>query len=118
MNQWSGGVRPLLWRHVRARSTASAGGGKHSGCVRPFSSPQTPVQQRATAQGLFNAAMGGIGSATGGFVGGLLFDDVGAKGMYLIFCAFVVVVLAFVNFAERALPAEVPPEPVSVIHPT
>jgi PPP family 3-phenylpropionic acid transporter len=61
---------------------------------------------RATAQGLFSAAMGGIGSAVGGFVGGVLFEKLGARGMYLIFGIFVAIVLVVVSLVRRILPPE------------
>lgn len=76
-----------------------------------YADAHAPKGFRATAQGLFNAAMGGIGSATGGFVGGLLLEGVGAEAMYLIFCLFIVAILAFVNLVNRSLPAE--PAPVT-----
>jgi PPP family 3-phenylpropionic acid transporter len=76
-----------------------------------YADTHAPKGFRATAQGLFNAAMGGIGSATGGFLGGPLFDGVGAKGMYLIFCLSLVVVLVFVGLVNRSLPPE--PAPVA-----
>jgi PPP family 3-phenylpropionic acid transporter len=71
-----------------------------------YSDEHAPAGYRATAQGLFNASMGGIGAAIGGFVGGLLFESVGAKGMYLVFCIFVVLVLVFAGLIRRALPPE------------
>jgi MFS family permease len=71
-----------------------------------YADAQAPQGFRATAQGLFNAAMGGIGGAFGGFVGGLLFERFGAKGMYLIFSIFVALVLVFVSLVHRTLPPE------------
>lgn len=79
-----------------------------------YTDDQAPTQFRATAQGLFNVASGGIGSAVGGFVGGLLFDNVGAKGMYLVFGVLMFLVLAFVTVVRRMLPPE--PEKVEFAH--
>jgi len=50
--------------------------------------------------------MGGIGSAVGGFAGSLLFERLGAKGMYLALFIFVALVLVFVSLVRRALPPE------------
>jgi MFS family permease len=71
-----------------------------------YADEHAPKGFRATAQGLFNASMGGIGAAVGGFAGGLLFESMGAKGMYLFFCVFVALVLVFVSLVRRALPPE------------
>ncbi len=71
-----------------------------------YADEHAPEGFRATAQGLFNAAMGGIGAALGAFAGGLLFESVGAKGMYLVLCVFVVFVLVFASLVRRALPPE------------
>jgi MFS family permease len=65
-----------------------------------------PKGFRATAQGLFTAALGGVGYAVGGFAGGLLFDLMGAKGMYLIFNIFVVLILVVISLIRRTLPSE------------
>ena len=73
-----------------------------------------PRRFRATAQGLFAASTGGIGSAIGGFAGGLLFERLGAKGMYLVLCTLIVLVLVFVHFVRRTLVPD--QESVSVVH--
>jgi hypothetical protein len=41
----------------------------------------------------------------GGFTGGLLFDSLRAKRIYLVFC-FVILVLVVVSLIRRALPPE------------
>ena len=71
-----------------------------------YADEHAPRRFRATVQGLFTAALGGIGYAVGGFAGGLLFERLGAKGMYLIFCIFVALVLVFVSLVRRTLPPE------------
>jgi PPP family 3-phenylpropionic acid transporter len=71
-----------------------------------YADEHAPSGFRATAQGLFTAAMGGIGAAAGGFFGGLLFESLGAKEMYLAFCIFVGFVLVFVSMVRCTLPPE------------
>jgi len=78
-----------------------------------YADEHAPKGFRATAQGLFNASMGGIGAAVGGFAGGLLFESMGAKGMYLFFCVFVALVLVFVSLVRRTLPPEQEPVPLA-----
>ena len=71
-----------------------------------FAEEHAPDGFRATAQGLFYVAYAGIGAALGGFVGGLFFESLGAKGMYLAFCIFVTAVLLVVSLIHRRLPVE------------
>jgi MFS family permease len=71
-----------------------------------YADEQAPKGYRATAQGLFNAATGGIGAAVGGFAGGLMIEKLGAKSMYLVFCGFVILVLILVSLIRHALPPE------------
>jgi PPP family 3-phenylpropionic acid transporter len=72
----------------------------------PYADKHAPQGLRATAQGLFNASLGGIGYAIGGFVGGLLLDRMGARGMYAVFSVFVALVLGLVSLFRRVLPPE------------
>lgn len=75
-----------------------------------YADEQAPVGFKATAQGLFNAAMGGIGAAFGGFVGGLIFDRMGGRGVYLAFCIFVLLILGLVGLLPRILPSRREPK--------
>jgi PPP family 3-phenylpropionic acid transporter len=77
-----------------------------------YADERAPKGYHATAQGLFNAATGGIGAAVGGFAGGLLFESMGAKGMYLVFCIFLALVLVFASLVRRALPPELESVPL------
>lgn len=79
-----------------------------------YADEHAPKGFRATAQGLFNTATGGIGSAVGGYVGGLLFESLGAKGMYLAFFIFVAIVLVVVSAVRRAEHAEQVNEPLPI----
>jgi PPP family 3-phenylpropionic acid transporter len=71
-----------------------------------YADEHAPKGFRATAQGLFNAITGGIGAAFGGFIGGLLLDNFGAKGVYLVFFLFVLVILGIVSLVIYAFPSE------------
>ena len=74
---------------------------------------QAPEGFRASAQGLFNGAVLGIGSAMGGFVGGILFDRLGARGMHFAFFVFITIILIIVSLIRRALPPEEKPAPAA-----
>ena len=71
-----------------------------------YADEHAPQGFRATAQGLFNTAMSGIGAAVGGFVSGLIFDSLGPKRMYLVLSSFIVIVVSFVTLIRRRLPPE------------
>lgn len=71
-----------------------------------YADEQAPQGYRATAQGLFNVAISGVGAAIGGFLGGLLFDAIGAKGMYFSFGIFIILVIVIVSLIRAMLPAE------------
>ncbi|GEM_PF-809181 len=73
-----------------------------------YADEQAPQGYRATAQGIFNVAVSGVGAAIGGFAGGLLFDSVGPKQMYLMLGIFVMGVVMFVSVVRFILPAEKP----------
>ncbi len=64
-----------------------------------------PPGLRATAQGLFNAAVFGVGLAVGSFVGGPLLVTFGAHGVFLAFGVTVLMLLAVVMGVGRVLPS-------------
>jgi MFS family permease len=57
---------------------------------------------------MFSAMVFGIGSATGGFLGGLLLEDLGGRGLFLVYGGIVFAVVAIGALIGRLLPAEVP----------
>ena len=71
-----------------------------------YADEHAPEGFHATSQGLFNIASIGIGSAMGGFVGGLLFERLGGRGMYLVFFIFITIILIFASLMHRILPPE------------
>lgn len=73
-----------------------------------YADEHAPPRLRATAQGLFNAVLMGIGAAVGGLVGGLLLENIGARGLYMSVGWLTLMVLAVVVFL-RSKATALPP---------
>ena len=71
-----------------------------------------PAGMKSTAQGLFGAISFGFGAAIGGFLGGLLLESIGGRGMYLVFGLIILGGLALIEVIKRILPIEEVPQAV------
>jgi PPP family 3-phenylpropionic acid transporter len=71
-----------------------------------YAHENAPPGMGATAQGIFGAAVFGLGTSLGGFTGGLLLESVGGRGLYLVFGLVVLAIAAIATLIERRLPAE------------
>jgi len=69
-----------------------------------YADEQAPKGLKTTTQGLFNAAVMGIGTAVGGFLGGPLLDSLGGRNLYLIFGTAVLIMVAGVALIQNQLP--------------
>ena len=54
----------------------------------------------------------GFGAAIGGFLGGLLLESIGGRGMYLVFGLIILGGLALIEVIKRILPIEEVPQAV------
>ncbi len=68
-----------------------------------YADENAPEGMRATAQGLFGAMVFGVGTAVGGFVGGPLLENLGGRGMFLVFGIIVLATTAIVTLFSRQL---------------
>jgi PPP family 3-phenylpropionic acid transporter len=71
-----------------------------------YAHEQAPAGMGTTAQGIFGATVFGLGTAVGGFTGGLLLESVGGRGLYLVFGVALLAIVAIVTLIQRRLPAE------------
>lgn len=71
-----------------------------------YADEHAPAGLKSTAQGLFGAMSFGFGAAVGGFVGGLLLESIGGRGMFLVFGLIILGGLGIIELAKRILPAE------------
>ncbi|HLE92484.1 MAG TPA: major facilitator superfamily domain-containing protein 6 [Anaerolineales bacterium] len=77
-----------------------------------YADENAPAGLKSTAQGLFGAVTFGFGSAVGGFLGGLMLENLGGRGMFLVFGIIILVGLAVIEGMKRLLPGEKIAQPV------
>ena len=65
-----------------------------------YSNDNAPPGLSATTQAVFGAMIFGFGAATGGFLGGILLENLGGQMMYAIFGAVTLVMLVIYVFLE------------------
>jgi PPP family 3-phenylpropionic acid transporter len=73
-----------------------------------YADANAPVGMSATAQGIFGATVFGVGTATGGFLGGALLGSLGASRMCLVFGIIVLAIATVVILIGRFLPSAQP----------
>ncbi len=71
-----------------------------------YADENAPPGMSTTAQGLFGAAVFGVGSTVGGFVCGPLLESIGGRGLYLVFGSAVLVTTGAVALVQRRLAGE------------
>jgi len=71
-----------------------------------YAGENAPAGLSATAQAVFGTMVFGFGAAAGGFIGGILLENLGGQMMYAIFGTMVLVMLAIYVFVEARIPVQ------------
>jgi PPP family 3-phenylpropionic acid transporter len=66
-----------------------------------YADENAPPGLKSTAQGVFGAMTFGFGAALGGFVGGLLLESMGGRGMFFVLGIVILVGLALIEGIKR-----------------
>ncbi|HKJ38134.1 MAG TPA: major facilitator superfamily domain-containing protein 6 [Anaerolineales bacterium] len=69
-----------------------------------YADANAPVGLKSTAQGLFGSMTFGFGAAVSGFVGGLLLERIGGRGMFLVFGVIILAGLLLIEAVKRFIP--------------
>lgn len=86
------------------------------GCAALFFLAFIVSQKLVYGQGTFGATVFGLGTAVGGFTGGLLLESVGGRGLYPVFGVVWLATVVIVTLIQRRLPAEQRTSPQVVMH--
>jgi MFS transporter, PPP family, 3-phenylpropionic acid transporter len=116
------GIRSLLFAAVSAPSSVlivQALGGMIFPAMWlagvSYADENAPAGLKSSAQGLFSAMSFGVGSAVGGFIGGLLLESIGGRGMFLAMGILIFAGLALAEGVRRLFPEKKdPPQAVAV----
>jgi PPP family 3-phenylpropionic acid transporter len=69
-----------------------------------YADENAPAGLKSSAQGLFGAVTFGVGSAVSGFIAGPLLENIGGRGMFLVFGIMMFVGLAVAEGIKRLFP--------------
>jgi PPP family 3-phenylpropionic acid transporter len=69
-----------------------------------YADEHAPAGLKSSAQGLFGAVSFGVGSAVGGFLGGLLLESIGGRGMFGVLGLIILVGLGLAEGIRRIFP--------------
>jgi len=69
-----------------------------------YADENAPAGMKSSAQGVFGAITFGFGSAVSGFVGGLLLESIGGRGMFFVLGIIILVGLALIEGFKRLVP--------------
>jgi MFS transporter, PPP family, 3-phenylpropionic acid transporter len=69
-----------------------------------YADENAPASMKSSAQGLFGAVTFGVGSAVSGFIGGLLLESLGGRGMFLVLGLVIFAGLAIAEGIRRLFP--------------
>lgn len=71
-----------------------------------YADENAPAGMKSTAQGLFGSMTFGFGSAVAGFVGGLLLESIGGRGMFMVLGIVILAGLALIEIVKRVFPEQ------------